>query len=65
MSIFPRRCSVFSMMPPGLCSTGRTCMDLVAYRLILHAENSGLQDLNTSLPCKLQLSHLRDKANHD
>ena len=29
MSTFPRRCSVFSMIPPGLCSAGRTCMDLI------------------------------------
>ena len=46
MSICPRRCSVFFMMPPGLCSIGRTCMDLVSMRgLYCVLKTSGLQDL--------------------
>ena len=65
MSICPRRCSVFSMTPPGLCSTGRTCTELVKQRIYLHAANSGLQNLSSFLPCELQLLGLTPEANHD
>ena len=55
MSICPRRCSVFSMMPPGLCSTGRKCMDLVRYRICLHIEKN-LACKTSTPPCHVSCS---------